>query len=299
MKITNRQIKAIIEHKFFDPFILFVVTINCIVIALQTCPLSPSGEAACAAINNLCLLIYVAEIGMKLSVYGKGFFKSGWNMFDFTIVAFSLIPSSILPFPAQAMRLIRAFRAMRALLVVSAFKPLQTIVESIFRSLPSVAWTMFLLFIVTYIYAIAGFYLFGEQYPEYFGDLASTFFTLFQLTTMENWADVARQIMEMNGWAAFYFISFVIIGAFIIVNVVVGIIVGALEHAATHADILEENPEMSLRTELEQLQEQIDRVNYLLETNKHRRPTTISSHQTARKPSATGEELDADEPLTA
>lgn len=270
---TAREVfRFFIGNRFFDLFIFGVVVINCVVIALETCELSEPAAMACWLINAICLLIYVVEIAMKLVVFGKGFFKSKWNIFDFVIVAVSLIPSAILPFPAQTMRLLRAFRAMRALLVVSAFKPLQIIVESIFKSLPSVVWTMLLLFVVTYVYAIAGFYLFGTTYPEYFGDLPSTFFTLFQLTTMENWADVARQIMEMNGWSALYFVSFVIIGAFIIVNVVVGIIVSALEHAATHADILEENPEMSLRVELEQLHEQIERVNYLLDANKQKKP---------------------------
>lgn len=256
--------RRVVQAKYFDPIIIIVVLLNCVVIALQTMQWSEEITFLLDVIDNCCLAIYVIEIVFRIVADGKNFFKQGWCWFDLIIVTLSLIPLSVFPFPAQAMRLIRVFRAMRAFLLVSAFKPLRIIVESIFKSLPSVAWTIFLLIVIFYIYAVAGIYLFGEGYPEYFADLPSAFFTLFQLSTMESWSSVAREALSMHPLTAFYFISFILISAYIVLNVVVGIIVAALEEATTREDIMSENPHMILRVELNQLHEQIEKVNYLL-----------------------------------
>lgn len=231
--LDNRQfvhhaISQVVNGRVFEIVITCIVIFNCIVIGVQTANISFEARHILNIVDGLCLAIYVLEIALKFIANPREYFKSGWNIFDFLVVLVSVLPL-VLPFPPQIARIIRVLRTLRVLLLVSALEPLRVIVASLLRSLPSIFWTVFLLCIVCYVYGIAGFYLFGESFPEYFGDLGSTFFTLFQLTTLENWAEIARDVMSFEPWAALYFISFILIAAFIIVNVIVGVIVSSLE----------------------------------------------------------------------
>lgn len=238
---SSSKIKAIaalaVNHERFDIFISCVIVFNCIILGIQTMRTSSEIEVALAFADKACLAIYVVEIFLRFISNPRKYFKSGWNLFDVAIVLLSIIPD-LLPFPPQVARIIRIFRILRVLLLVSALKPLRRIITSLLKSLPSIFWTVFLLAVISYVYGISGYYLFGQDYPEYFGDLGSTLFTLFQLTTLENWAEIARDIMSTEPAAAVYFISFILISAFIIVNVVVGVIVSSIEET-TRNDALQ------------------------------------------------------------
>lgn len=231
----NQMIRAcsasIVNNRRFDIFIVAVIIFNSILIGVQTLPLPIEVASALEYLDTTCLLIYIIEIVLRFISNPKAYFKSGWNIFDFTIVLLSVLPN-LIPFPIQMARILRVFRTLRVLLLISAFEPLRRIIVSLVRSLPSIAWTAILLCIFCYLYGIAGFYLYGESFPEYFGSLGTTFFTLFQLTTLENWAEIARDVMALQPASAIYFISFILVSAFIIVNVVVGIIVSSIEETA-------------------------------------------------------------------
>lgn len=258
--------KRVLGSPWFDRFIIAVVVANCIAIGAQTYELSPETERALNIFDTCCVAIYVIEIAMRIAVEKKAFFKSGWNNFDLAIVVACLIPVGVLPVPPQIARVLRVFRSLRVFLALSALKPMRVIVASIGRSIPSVSWTIVLLLVVYYVYGVAGVDMYGEEYPQYFGNLSTAFFTLFELTTMENWISMAEDVMANHDFAWVYFLSFLLIAAYVIVNIVLGIIVNALERSSREIEEEELRATSQLQDELGQLREQLERVSAMLDT---------------------------------
>ena len=235
----REKARSLVESKFFESFILAVIVANAIAIGVQTS--HPVGDLAQGLIifDYVCLGIYIVEAALKIIAYGGGYFRSGWNVFDFTIVVLCCVPTGIIPFPVQVARVFRIFRMFRVFRLISAFKEMRVVIQAIGRAVPGVAWTAFLLLIVYYVFAIIGTDCFGEAFPEWFGDIGASFYTLFQVMTLESWSmGISRPVMEVFPWAWAYFVPFVITSAFIIVNVVVGIIVDVVDQArgATEAE---------------------------------------------------------------
>ena len=265
--MNRERVRALVETNAFQVFIVAVILVNAIVIGVQT---TVAGEGplalALSVIDALCLIIYVVEAALKIRALGVGYFRSSWNVFDFTITAVSLLPAFLLPFPVQVLRVLRLARIARIFRLVSAFRQMRIIIEAIGKSLPGIAWTAILLAIVIYVFDVAGVYLYGAEYPEYFGSLPIGAFTLFQVVTLEGWPDIARDIMGVHPSAWLFFVPYVMVSSFIFVNVVVGIIIGTIEESTQAERInMDESAEKQLRTELAELREQIKTVEYLLD----------------------------------
>lgn len=261
----RKHIKTFIETRVFRTAIMMIIIFNSIVIGIQTTNTSFTTSKILHSIDTVCLMIYLIEMLMKVFVYRKDYFRNGWNLFDFIIIVISLTPTNI---PVQVARVLRIFRIFRTFRIISAFSQLRIIIIAIGRSIPGVMWTMGLLAIFYYVFAIIGISLYGVDFPDYFGDLAKTLFTLFQLTTMENWADLARDIMAVYPTAWLYFIPFIIIAAFIIINIMLAIIVNTMEESKELERKKSKKVSVSdLQKELRSLQKQIDRVNDLLDAD--------------------------------
>ena len=229
----RERVKTLVDSRQFSVFILTVIIINSIVIGLQTAELPADLAFALNVFDSVCLCIYIVEMILKLVAYRTAYFKDGWNVFDFIIILASLVPAGIVPFPVQVARILRVLRIFRVFRLVSAFAQLRIIVQAIGRSIPGVAWTAFLLIIVYYVFAIIGTNMFGKAFPDWFGDLGASFYTLFQVMTLESWSmGIARPVIEVFPWAWAYFVPFVVISAFIIVNVVVGIMVNVVDETS-------------------------------------------------------------------
>jgi len=239
---VRESLEKLVTSKHFQTFITTVILINACILGVEISATSEAAVAACEALDFLCLLIYIAEISAKLYVYGCSFFKSKWNIFDFAIVAVACIPTSVLPIPAQIARLLRLLRTLRALRLVSAFRQIRIIIDGLLRALPGVFWTFVLLLIVFYIFAIFGVELYSATFPELFGTLGKAFYTLFQVMTLESWSNgLSRPMMSVHPLAWIYYVSFVVISAFILLNVVVGVVVFAIDEANRHVDDPEED----------------------------------------------------------
>ncbi len=256
----------VVEAAWFQRFIMAVIVINAITIGIQTMALPPSIAMALTAFDALCLAIYIVEAILKLTAYRSAYFRDPWNDFDFIIVVLCLVPASLLPIPVQIARVLRVFRAFRVLRLISAFRQLRIIVEAVGKSIPGVCWTALLLGIVYYVFAVVGTSLFGERFPEWFGNLGASFYTLFQVMTLESWSmGISRPVMEVFPWAWAYFVPFVVVSAFIIVNVVVGIIVGTIDETQKSAQA--EDRELSNSTlflEFAKLQEHMANMEALV-----------------------------------
>jgi voltage-gated sodium channel len=170
--------------------------------------------------------VFALEIGIKLFAWGPRFFRSGWNWFDFIIVGISLVPT------AGPLSILRSLRILRVLRLLSTVRRLRLLVEALVSAIPSIGWIVFLLGLVFYIFGVMGTELFGERFPEWFGTLGRSMYTLFQVMTLESWSmGIARPVMVAYPFAWLYFVSFILVTAFTILNLFIGIIVNTMQSA--------------------------------------------------------------------
>ena len=218
------RVCMIIERPMAQRFILGVILFNSIILGLETSPwFTERAGGLLHLLDALCLSIFVVEICMKLVVQRFSFFRSGWNVFDFLIVAIALVPAS------GPLAILRALRILRVLRLVTHLPRLRMIVESVLRSLPGIGWICGMLLMVFYIFSVLTTTLFGAEFPEWFGSIGASMYTLFQMLTLDSWSSgIARPIMERFPYAYLLFIPFVLMTSFIVLNVFIGIIVSSM-----------------------------------------------------------------------
>ncbi len=221
------KLKDFIESKWTQIIIAVVVVFNALCIgalSLQSVKSDAKLTKIFVLLDTFCLYFFAVEMVVKLIALRFAYFKSGWNLFDMTIVLCSF--SSFFGGNVLVLRLFRVLRIMR---LFSVIPQLQFILSVIARSVPSVTCLGVVIFIVYYIYACLGTQLFGEANPEYFGDLGRSFYTLFQVMTGDSWSEaVARPTIAIFPYAWAYFVSFIIITTFIVLNMVIGVIIDSI-----------------------------------------------------------------------
>ena len=217
-------LQKVLHWKHTQKIITAVIILNAAVLGVLTDQtLSAEEVLFLEAIDKACLVIFTIELITKLLVYRRNFWSEGWNIFDFVIVLSSII------FISSSISVIRAFRIFRLLKALTEFPELQILVSSMLKAIPSMSWALLLLFIIFYIFGVFGSTLFGETFPELFGDIGGSMFTLFQVMTFESWATaVARPIMAVYPYAWIFFLVFILLTAITLLNVMVGIVVEAV-----------------------------------------------------------------------
>jgi voltage-gated sodium channel len=207
--------------------IMAVIVFNAVLLGLET---SKTAMAVAGplilALDRLCLGIFVAELLVKLYARRLAFFRSGWNIFDFVIVAVSLMPAS------GGLSVLRALRILRALRLVSVVPSLRRVVEGFVTALPGMGSVFVLMALIFYIGAVMATKLFGTSFPEWFGDLGNSAYTLFQIMTLESWSmGIVRPVMETHPYAWVFFVPFIMMTTFAVVNLLVGLIVNSMQSA--------------------------------------------------------------------
>ncbi|MCR9146678.1 MAG: ion transporter [Rhodobacteraceae bacterium] len=221
------RVLVLVEHSGFSNFILAVILFNAIILGLET-----SDEAMAAAgpligtLDLICLIIFIIEIVLKLYARGASFFRDGWNIFDFSIVAISLVPAS------QGLTVLRALRILRLLRVLSVTPSLRRVVEGLMNALPGMGSVFVLMGIIFYIGSVMATKLFGADFPEWFGTIGRSAYSLFQIMTLESWSmGIVRPVMEVHALAWMFFVPFILVTTFAVVNLVVGLIVNSMQDA--------------------------------------------------------------------
>lgn len=217
------KIETLVEHKYFQAAIIGIILLNGVVIVAETYFL---GNRTLQIIDRIILWIFVLELALKITGLGaKRYFSAFWNNFDFLIVAGSLVFYAT-PF-VTAVRLLRVLRLLR---MIPAIPALRKIVDALMKSIPALTGILGLSLLIFSIYAIIGTTYFRDVLPaEFFGSFHNSLFTLMQVVTFESWASqVARPIISEISWAWLYFVSFIIIGALVILNLVVAVILSYL-----------------------------------------------------------------------
>jgi len=170
-------------------------------------------------------LYFLFELVIKISVDGWSFFKSGWNIFDFMIVTITLVPISESEFMMIA-RLLRLFRVLR---ILKSRPELKNIIDMLVGAIPSIIDIVILMFIIFYVYGIIGSFLFSSLPSGLWDNLLTSMLTLFRILTFEDWTDVMYEAMEINAFYWIFFVSFIIITAFVFFNLFVAVIIGEME----------------------------------------------------------------------
>jgi len=239
MTIREKTAQFIDDSRFRN-FIIGVIIFNAIILGLETSkPLMASYSHVIHALDMACLYIFVVEIVLKLFVRHFAFFKSGWNIFDFLIVGIALVPA------AQSFSVLRALRILRVLRIISATPSLRRVVEGFLKALPGMGSVFILMSLIFYIGAVMATKLFGgdcsactpeqaENFADWFGTLGSSGYSLFQIMTLESWSmGIVRPVMEVYPYAWAFFVPFIMVTTFAVVNLLVGLIVNSMSETAS------------------------------------------------------------------
>ncbi|MGI9498720.1 MAG: ion transporter [Geminicoccaceae bacterium] len=224
----QRWLKDIIEADITRNLIIGLIIVNAVVIGLET---SPSAVATAGpllkAIDLFALSVFIIEIVAKLLVYRFAFFRDPWNVFDFLIIGAALLPSG------SGFSVLRALRILRALRLVSTIPKMRTVVQALLSAVPAMGSVIGLLSLIFYIAAVMTTKLFGASFDEWFGTVGRSLYSLFQIMTLESWSmGIVRPVMEVHPGAWLFFVPFILITSFAVLNLFIAIVVNAMHEAA-------------------------------------------------------------------
>ncbi|MEO9574339.1 MAG: ion transporter [Tateyamaria sp.] len=221
------RLAEFLEGPKFSNFIMGVIVVNAITLGLETSATAVSVAGGLInAIDQICLAIFVIEIIAKLFTFRLSFFKSGWNIFDFVIVGIALAPGT------EGLSVLRALRILRVLRVISVAPSLRRVVEGFVTALPGMGSVFVLMAMIFYIGAVMATKLFGSAFPEWFGTLGLSGYSLFQIMTLESWSmGIVRPVMKEFPYAWAFFVPFILVSTFAVVNLLVGLIVNSMQDA--------------------------------------------------------------------
>jgi voltage-gated sodium channel len=244
MESLHRLSKQLTESLWFRNFILGVIALSGVIVGIETyAEYYQPNKSIFQAIDRIIIAIFVLEIVVKILSFGSKplqYFKDPWNLFDFAIVAIFFIPNA----NTQFVTVLRLARILRVFRIISVLPKLQISVNALLKSIPSMGYVVVLLSIIFYIYAVAGSFLFGKSDPVHFGSLHISMISLFKVLTLEGWTDLmniqlygstdpnAEYLKEPDSYASVaYFVSFILFGAMIIMNLFIGVIMNSMQES--------------------------------------------------------------------
>lgn len=230
---TGERIAAIsrlVHSNWFEGFIFTVIVLNAIVLGLGTYgPIESRYGEILFRLNEVFLGIFIVEILLRILAYGSkpwNYFRNGWNVFDFVVVFAVFIPGI-----RQNATLLRLVRLLRIVRVVSVLPDLRVLISGMGRALPPIGSMAALAILLIFIYGMVGWQIFGEALPERWGNIGHAMLTLFTVLTLEGWNDILFSAQEVTQWAWVFFVSFVLVASFFLINILIAIIINAVEDA--------------------------------------------------------------------
>ncbi|KAJ57126.1 voltage-gated sodium channel [Actibacterium mucosum KCTC 23349] len=230
--ISRAKLDEVLKGTFVQNFIISVIVANAVILGLETSAvITERFGGLLKALDAVCLAIFVAEILAKIYARGLRFFRDPWGLFDFFIVSIALIPAT------QGFSVLRALRILRVLRVITVAPRLRRVVEGFITALPGMGSVFLLMTLIFYIGAVMATKLFGTTFPEWFGTLGRSGYSLFQIMTLESWSmGIVRPVMEVFPWAWAFFVPFIMVTTFAVVNLLVGLIVNSMQDAHHEED---------------------------------------------------------------
>lgn len=259
---------AWLDTPIFQRTILALIVINAVILGLET---STSVMQAAGRwillIDQIILAVFVAELSLRLFVHRLAFWRDPWSVFDFAVVAIALVPATG---PLAVLRALRVLRVLRMLTIVPSMR---RVVGALLSAIPGLSSIALVLLLVFYVFGVIATHLFGALFPDWFGHLGRSLYTLFQVMTLESWSmGIARPVMEQVPWAWAFFIIFILFATFTMLNLFIAIIVNAMqtfqesEHQRTLDNVAQvgQSVEQELHQEVKVLREELREIKTML-----------------------------------
>ena len=219
------KINQLVDHSFFKKFIMGLIIVNAVILGLETSPkvMELVGREL-QLFDQVVIVIFCIELGLRVYAKGLQFFRDPWGIFDLMVVAITLVPSN------EALTVLRALRVVRVFRLVSTIPRLRRIVAALLHAVPGVGAIIVLLLIVFYVFSVITTKIFGQNFPDWFGSLGDSMFTLFQIMTLESWSmGIVRPVMEIYPWAWVLFVAFIVLSSFTVLNLFIAIIIDSMQ----------------------------------------------------------------------
>ena len=239
------RLRRIVDSRVFHHIVVALIILNAVVLGLETLPVAERMGGLLMIVDRAILWSFVVEIILRLLAYRRAYVRNGWNVFDILVVAVSLVAAS------SGLAALRAFRVLRILRVITIFPRMRVVVSALIDAIPGIASVGVVVLLINYVFAVIAANLYGAAHPNYFGDVFTAMYTLFQIMTLENWSEIAADVAAThpNSWA--FFLAFILIATFTMLNLFVAIVVRVVEedsdelHDDLRADIDREHRALS------------------------------------------------------
>ena len=259
-RTLRARVAALIESRRAQNFITTLIVLNAVSLGLETSPaLREDYGALLQRFDTAVLGVFVVEIAAKIFGRGRGFFRNGWNVFDFVIVGAALVPTS------GPLAILRALRILRVLRLLSVVPQMRTVIQALVTALPGMVSIVGLIALIFYVSAVLATNFFGERFDAWFGSVGASMYSLFQIMTLESWSmGIVRPVMVEFPYAWAFFVPFILVTSFAVLNLFIGVIVDAMQtqHAreAAHIEAHVESEAAALRSEVAALRAEIARL---------------------------------------
>ncbi len=227
---VSARLSRIVAAPWFTTAILVVIVVNAVVLGLETYEgIDGRYGEQLDLVNDLCFVVFVAELALRIGAYGRQpwlFFRDGWNIFDFVVIAIAFVPGI-----RQSSTLLRLARLARVVRIVRLFPDLRVLLSGVWRSIPPLFAIALATGMLLFVYGMVGWTLFADELPDDWGNIGRAMLTLFVMLTLENFPTYMDAGMEVHPWSWVYFVSFILIAAFVVINVLIGIVLNSMEEA--------------------------------------------------------------------
>ncbi len=222
---TIGKVQAVLESRRFQNGMIALIVVNAITLGLETsAAVMEVAGALLVALDGAILTVFVLELAAKLAVYRTCFHKDPWNIFDFVVVGVALLPAT------GSLSVLRALRILRVLRLVSAVPAMRRVVSALLHAIPGMGSIIALLTLIFYVFSVVATNLFGAAFPDWFGSVGASAYTLFQIMTLESWSmGIVRPVMDVFPHAWAFFVPFILVTTFTVLNLFIGIVVDAMQ----------------------------------------------------------------------
>jgi voltage-gated sodium channel len=222
--------------------IMSLIVVNAVILGLETSKtMMASYGWLLEILDHIILAVFVVEIAARVIVHRVAFFRDPWSVFDFIVIGIALVPAT------ETFSVLRSLRVLRVLRLITGVPTLRRVVAGLLAALPGMGSIVFLIGLIYYVFAIMATKLFGDDNPNLFGTLGDSLFTLFTVMTLEGWTnDVARPVMQNHPYAWVFFVVYIVITTFMVLNLFIGVVVNAMQEEASKADAEEREVEREM-----------------------------------------------------
>ena len=242
----TESLRRLVEDPRTERIITVLILLNAVLLGLET---SPTVMAVFGSqihlLDNILLGIFVLEIAARIAVHRTAFFRDPWSLFDFFVIGIALVPAT------ETFSVFRALRVLRVLRLITTVPALKRVVAGLLGALPGMGSIVLLIGLLYYVFAVMATKLYGADHPALFGSLPVTLFTLFTVMTLEGWVDgVVKPVMQTDPYAWVFFISFIIVCTFMVLNLFIGVVVNAMQDVTAEAEKVERKAERAAERQM-------------------------------------------------